>query len=378
MIKFLQKPFKLLGENVDERYFINNEDGTYSATPLLIYNIVRDAQKYFKAKLFELDTDLQFHSESIREVKDTWTEKLMRDEWRDKYGEKVAQVNKQWYKYRAEHPEEFETRYERVAIGGEDESRFFGSFRPEDMNYGLLATVKAYNAAMELTDAFAKGDSKTPQGQYYDLLPKEEPLFSKAEFAEKHKAFREKLSEDAGIPDDKFEVVKVEKVVNRISNKKCKEVGSDTELIAEFGKQLIQYINSSNAEEFKQKAKEMREYLTSDFIEVFGESNSTMRVTVADEDLIEIHSYKIDFDSGEVLLGNKVMSIEKGKDVDNPDDYIYSVDFIDEDGMKLHYSTPIITKADLKKELIRTIKMLEVGGAFTKYIGKLQDVLETL
>ena len=122
----------------------------------------------------------------------------------------------------------------------------------------------------------------------------------------------------------------------------------------------------------------MREYLTSDFIEVFGESNSTMRVTVADEDLIEIHSYKIDFDSGELLLGNKVMSIEKGKDVDNPDDYIYSVDFIDEDGMKLHYSTPIITKADLKKELIRTIKMLEVGGAFTKYIGKLQDVLETL
>lgn len=256
VIDSIYQPMKIEGVNIDPRYFKDNNDGTYMLTPLMIYSIARDAADYFKKRIFELDDSNQYHTVSVREVKDTWSEKMHEEQWKLQYGDKIKEAARRWHAYRDTHPDEFETKGKRIATGGEDENKFFNGYTP-DIKTSLADTVQAYNAARELMSRFAGPDKNTGEvGSEYESLPFEEPLYSKEQFAEQHKGVRAKISQEVGIPNDNFEVGKVQKQICRINNKKCDAVGSDDSEIKEFANGLIKHITSCTSEEYRLKMEE--------------------------------------------------------------------------------------------------------------------------
>lgn len=369
VIDSLYQPMKIEGENIDPRYFKDNGDGTYSLTPLMIHNIARDSAGYFKQRIFDIDDANQYHTASVRQVKDTWAEKMHNDQWKLKYGEKIKEATKRWYAYRNEHPDEFEVRFKRIAIGGEDEARFFAGYSP-DSKPGLTATVQLYNAARELSARFAGPDKDGNAGPEYENLPFEEPLYSKEAFAEQHKAIRAKISEELGIPEDNFEVGKVEKQVCRINNKKCEAVGSDDTELQEFVEGLIKHITSSNAMEFKAKREECLTLIDKDFIINFNDSAKELKANEGSNDSIEIYTRTTDNQAPV-----KIITIMKDEPADPNYKYYFSIVTGSEN---LRYNKVIATKADLRKALTNTVSMIEDIDEFKKYVPDIERTIETL
>ena len=369
-VENLYRPMSITGENIDARYFKDNGDGTYTPTPLFIYNVARDVHKFAKDKIFDLDESNQFHTAKVREVKDTWAQKMHDDQWKVKYGELTKEANKRWKAYRAAHPEEFETKFKRVAIGGEDEARFFAGYAP-DIKLGLTDMVKLYNAATELQAKFAGPDKDGNVGPEYDTLPFEEPLYSKAEFAEAHKAVRAKISEELGIPNDDFEVGKVEKVSCRISNKKCAALGADDTHMEEFVDGLIKHLTSSNAVEFNKKRLECITFIDKDFNVTFNDTVTNLHSETGPNESIVIFTKRED--DAEAI---KFIIIGK----DDPTDVSYKYRFVanSAEGTNLNFTQPISTKADLRKAIHTNIEIIEKIPSFAKYIPDLKAVEESL
>lgn len=366
---YMPMALKNAGDNIDPRYFKDNEDGTYTLTPLMIYSIARDAAAYFKQRIFDIDDANQYHTSSVRQVKDTWSQKAHDDQWKLKYGDKIKEATIRWYKYRDEHPDEFETRFKRVATGGEDENRFFNGYSP-DIKPGLVGTVQAYNAAKELQSRFAKPDKDGNGGSEYENLPFEEPLYSKADFAEQHKAVRAKISEEIGIPNDDFEVGKIEKVVCRISNKKCDAAGSDDSEIEGFVEGLIKHITSSNAMEFKAKREECLTLIDKDFIANFNDNAKELKAIDGSNNSIEIYT-KTTTDEAPL----KLITIMKEEPSDPNYKYYLSIVTGEEN---LRYNKIIATKADLRKALENTKMMIEDIDSFKKYVPDIDRTIDNL
>lgn len=357
-------------KNIDTRYFRDNGDGTFTPTPLLIYNIARDAESYFKQRIFELDDSKSFHTESLREVKDTWAEKTHNDQWNFKYGELIKEATKRWHEYRNSHPDEFEVRFKRIDIGGIDEARFFAGYSP-DVKLGLTDTIKSYNAARELLARFAAPNKDGEAGPEYSSLPFEEPLYSKEEFVEAHKALRAKISQELGIPDDDFVVTKIEKLVPRINNKKCVAVGADDTNMKPFIDGLITHITSSNAQEFKAKREEVLTLINQDFVMAFNESAKYLKAVEEKADMYAIYS-KLTDDSSSI----KLITISKNEATDVNYKFYLSVDA--EDGTSITYSKIIATKADLRKAMEIAFDMLNNDNSLQKYSRDIENALEKL
>ena len=369
VIDSLYQPMKIVGSNIDPRYFKDNEDGTFSLTPLMIYSTARDAAEYFKKRIFDIDNANQYHTASVRQVKDTWAEKMHNDQWKLKYGDKVKEATKRWYAYRNAHPEEFEVRFKRVATGGEDENRFFNGYSP-DIKPGLTGTVQSYNAANELKAKFAGPDKEGNEGPEYQSLPFEEPLFSKPDFAEQHKIIRATISEEVGIPDDKFEVGKIEKQVCRISNKKCVAVGSDDTEIQGYVEGLITHLTSCTTMEFKAKREECITLIDTDFIINFNDSAKELKAEEGLNDAICVYTR-----STESNAPIKIITIQK----DEPTDQNYKFYFSIITGTdNLRFNKVIATKADLRKALEMTKMMIENIEEFKKYVSDIDRTIETL
>lgn len=242
IIEQLYQPMTLTGKFISPNYFKDNEDGTYSLTPLMIRNIARDAEDYFKQRIFLLDEDKVYHSESVQEVKDIWTENETYKKLDAKYSDELAEFSKRWKEYKEEHPDEFMSKGKRVRLGGPSEARYFNSYTPF-ITPNLISTIQVYNAARQL---YAKYKST---GIYYNQLPMEEPLYSREKFADVHKGVKAKIYSELGIPKTP-EVGKVEKMIYKINNKKCSEIEADESELEGFYKGLINYIMSSNATEY--------------------------------------------------------------------------------------------------------------------------------
>lgn len=242
IIEQLYQPMTITGKFINPNYFQDNGDGTYSLTPLMIRNIARDAEDYFKQRIFLLDEEKLYHSENVQEVKDVWTEKETYKKLDVKYAEEMKEFSKRWKEYKAEHPDEFISKGKRVKLGGPGEARYFDSYTPF-ITPNLISTIQVYNAARQLYTLYKSGGSK------YNLLPMEEPLYSKEQFADVHKGVKAKIYSELGIPKIP-EVGKVEKVICKIDNKKCGEIITDDSELEGFYKGLINYITSSNAEEY--------------------------------------------------------------------------------------------------------------------------------
>lgn len=242
IIEQLYQPMTLTGKFISPSYFKDNGDGTYSLTPLMIRNIARDAEDYFKQRIFLLDEDKVYHSESVQEVNDVWTENETYKKLDAKYADELLEFSKRWREYKEEHPDEFMSKGKRVRLGGPGEARFFASYTPF-ITPNLISTIQVYNAARQL---YAK---YKPTGIYYNQLPMEEPLYSREKFVAVHKGVKAKIYSELGIPKAP-EVGKVEKMIYKIDNKKCREIETDESELEGFYKGLINYITSSNATEY--------------------------------------------------------------------------------------------------------------------------------
>lgn len=242
IIEQLYQPMTITGKFINPNYFQDNGNGTYSLTPLMIRNIARDAEDYFKQRIFLLDEEKIYHTENVQEVKDVWTESENHRKIAAKYREELDEFAKRWKDYKTDHPDEFITKGKRVKLGGPGETRFFDSYTPF-ITPNLVSTIQVYNAARQLLAQYKSGGPK------YNLLPMEEPWYSKEQFAEVHKGVKAKIFSELGIPKEP-EVGKVEKVICKIDNKKCGEIITDDSELEGFYKGLINYITSSTAEEY--------------------------------------------------------------------------------------------------------------------------------
>lgn len=370
----LYRPISMVGENIDSRYFTDNGDGTYNCTPLFIRNMARDAAEFFKKRIFALDENHQFSSSSIRVVKDTWAEKLHKDAFEEKYGEKIAEATKKWYKYRDEHPDEFETRFKRVAIGGVDEARFFAGYTPI-IQCSLTQAVQVYNAANELLARFDAPKNGNAGGAEYNTLPFEEPLYSKAEFAEKHKQIREEFSKELGIPDDNFEVGTVEKDVFRINNKRCIAVGSDDDLLADFTTGLMEHLTSSTKEQWLQARKNCETLINKDFVVMFNNNAHYLKAVENSTDIPDITIWTQYTDN---MSPCKFISIKQ----ENPEDdyymFYFSAKADDDASSELSFQRRITTKEDIRKALVLVIAMCETSDLFSIYTDELNNILDNV
>jgi len=100
IIEQLYQPMTITGKFINPNYFQDNGDGTYSLTPLMIRNIARDAEDYFKQRIFLLDKEKLYHSENVQEVKDVWTEKETYKKLEVKYAEEMKEFSKRWKEYK--------------------------------------------------------------------------------------------------------------------------------------------------------------------------------------------------------------------------------------------------------------------------------------
>lgn len=368
--KLLYSPLELGDvKNIDERYFKSNDDGTYTPTPLFVYNVARDAEEYFKEKLFKLDENLEFHSESLREVKDTWEEHAHGELWKAKYRDAIALADKEWYKYRDEHPEEFEKK-SRVDVGNENETRYFNGYFA-NVNVGLNEAVKAYNAARALCARFAKPkDEEDAGGPEYKTLPFNTPIYSKPEFAEKHKALRKSWSEKFGIPDDDFEVKTVEKMVPRIKNKACDKLGEDDAAFEPYVLGLINYLTSTNSKDFNDARIRMTKPIDEKFVNTFNDVAQNMKAEMISDNDIKIFTKTTEYKSAESII-----TITKEAD----STFVYEFKFntvVDREEFK--YTRRVATVRNIAHAFERVIELIENNVYLQKYVEDFRNVIDSL
>lgn len=236
MFDFLEKPMKLTG-NVDQRYFSEtDEPGEYKATPLFKRVVARDAKSYYRNLIDKLDDFNAYHGDpKEKDIQDKWA----MEEERAKYQKEFDELDKRWFEYKSNHPDEFDIAA-RVNTGGEDENRFISGFIPTSGVNGLDEAVRAYNAAAEYLKQWDKG------GDNYDQLPTENYLVSKPDFKDKHADLRKSWYPEVGLPEpDHFIIMKHTSERNFIWQR-AKKLGTDDSPIEEFTKELAEYICNRN------------------------------------------------------------------------------------------------------------------------------------
>ena len=142
----LYKPQTLpAGANIDARYWTDNGDGTYTPTPLLVYNIARDATEYFKKKIVAMDKEEpatvcygerpiklgEYHYRDCNvTIVDDYENRMLSREYEIKYAEQTKEVNRRWKEYQKAHPDEFNItlNVQSPALGDHDENAYFNGF----------------------------------------------------------------------------------------------------------------------------------------------------------------------------------------------------------------------------------------------------------
>ncbi len=369
---FLEQPMALKGENIDLRYFTEDEGGLYKATPYLKYVVGRDSQKFFKKMIEKLDDQHQYFTlvekNPQKEILDVWENNVMKE----KYKENFEKLNKKYKEYQDSHPDEF-MEVSTLDIGGEDEARFVAGFRP-DMVLSLNDAINGYLAASDLVAKYGKDTDN------YDSLSRYTYLRVKPEFQEAHKKMKESWYAEFGIPDaDNFEKKKV--VDNyRFNSARVKKAGvGDDSLVEEFANGLFGYLTSSNAVEFKAKAEAMSQMMDKDIELIFDDSTKFK----ADKENHKIIIFTVPVgDTGEsqrFVGSNETFSPSSSSKIieitpdDEGKDYSFTFE-INTDDEHLRYVKSIVTKADLQKAIKNCLNMTEGIENFRKYYEELSDI----
>lgn len=352
--------------NIDSRYFKQNDNGTYSPTQTLVYNIMRDAAEYYKDQIFDLDTDCLYHTEKLAEMKDTWQEKLNNDERERKYGPQLKELEKRKKAWREENIDKCDTRAGGPDLGDIDELRYFAGYTPESKPT-LHQAVALYKYLKEYSNA-NKDVMKA------ELPQKEDSLLVKDQYKAEYKALCDKWSEELGIPvvtEQVGTVTRTKYSINQLRNANMKAVASSDVGLESYVEGLIKYLTSTTKIDFKQRLAEKDELINQDFVVNFNDRVKDLKAVEVDEvtGTIEIYT-KLSDAAGPM----KLISIAKEDPSNNYHKYELNAEV---DSETLRYTRKINTKADLRKALEVSIGMI-ADTSFKKYSIDLQNFLDTL
>lgn len=401
----LFKPMTLpKGANIDPRYWTDNGDGTYTPTALLVYNISRDAVEYFKKNIVKLDKEevatTQYGKKTIKvgdyhyrdcnvTIVDTYINDMLSREHEIKYGEQLKEINKKWKEYQRAHPDEFDITYgvQMPDLGGHDENSYFNGFKPEDMGLSLADAVAVCSAAMNLLQKY-----KSDGDNYADLpMVKFDRYMSKSEFKDKHKAYRQNLMDEAGIPAV-VEIPKEQlptitgdseaKFRNKNYEKPSKKPEPGTITIPNFEEKIA---NSSQDEEtFGKFATGLIAYITSTTREQHMSALADKIRTIGAEFANKFNDVSKFFKAEESSFGYDIY--KKGTEQEAPEKYMVLLSMGDHwdgslcanvDGLDIKFKGVVNNYEDFKKILRAFAKILDTSE-LTDLAEDLLNVVDTL
>lgn len=345
------KKFKLSG-NIDERYFQPNDDGTYSATPLFIYNVARDVAADIKAIVIgtknETYTTVANNKGAGYDVVDSWAKHEHDADWGVKYEKQIKEADKKWKEYRNSHLDEFEQNKSTVDVGDIPTARFFSAYRPDFGSKSVSELMSMYKEAVELKKKY--GD------ELRDTLPQRPGnLISKDEFKDAHDKLRAEIAKKVGLPEDDYKAPTIhikEKVSLIRSNSKVYKAipnadGSDFE---DYVKGLVTHLTSSTPKAYNEEWKALHTNITDFCNNLSSGGRGTMfvksRSTAKDGMNVSIYTGNIDDDDENRI---KLCGISKV----NPDDTFYTFTlYLTSSGKRP------VRQISTKAELINTLKDL--------------------
>lgn len=375
------------GANIDPRYWTDNGDGTYSATPILIYSIARDATEYFKKQIVKLDKEVEaqvqyggrkiklgnyhFRDVDVKTV-DKYENQMISREYEIKYANELKEVNAKWRAYQKSHPDEFSITYgvQKPAIGDHDENSYFNAFNFDGKALSLQEAVAACSAAMNLLAKYKSGGSE------YSTLPMttSDIYRSKKEFSEKHQEIKQSFIDEAGIPakvevpedqlpvtigdsEPKFSSKNYQKSVKNapgitIENfdEKIMNAAQDEEAFGEFASDLIVYVTSTTKEQHMNALADKIRSVGQEFEQKFNETSKIFKaVEVA-------NGYEI------FVNGDADKSPEKIITLSNQKDHWDCVLRANIDGLDIGFKGTVDNYGEFKKILGIFAKTLDVAG----------------
>ena len=127
MLDFIEREFQLKGENIDPKYFSKSDNG-YKATPLLKYIIARDAKKFFRKKIEELDDGTYLVIKLDKPTKVIFDNEANEKE-KEKYQQEFEKIDKIYDEYKESHLNEFNEIFP-IDYGENEESQFTQLYEP--------------------------------------------------------------------------------------------------------------------------------------------------------------------------------------------------------------------------------------------------------
>lgn len=374
IMEVLQKPITISGSNIDERYFKDNGDGTYTATPLLIHNVARDADKYFHDKAIELDDDGAYHTVKSVEVEDKWTNTIENAKREQQYKDQLAEIDKRSRAWREANPDKCNV-MSNINTGGIDEGRYFAGYRP-DMKMTFVQAIQAYKALHAFKGDLGKDDD------FKATLPRTaEFLKVKYEYEEEFRTLRDSWLKELGVPaESKIKVVEDRVKIADGRSKIMKAITPNAEPLEEYFNGLVEYLTTTTREAYMAKWNEFITFIDGEFLAAFDKAKSLKVSSViarrpdgtetAKE--IAIHTKTTDDMNSE-----QIIFISK----ENPTDANYTFTFnAPGDGKfsDLHFGGPIATKADLRTALETAKTMIERINTYKKYVVDIDAVLDAM
>ena len=230
---WIYKHVQLTG-NVDERYFIQTDDG-YKYSPVLLRIIADDAVNWFKERIIALDTDRIYSTEKTTLVEDEEATKEAMAPYKNKY----EKFNQKWEEYKNSHENEFVEEWRVDGSSKADMHKITVGFNPI-IAMSVKDAVAGYKAAKEMSAKYSSG------GDEYDSLPKYVSLVSSEDYVNQHNEMRKKWREELGLPEKDSDLkVKVEADVISIKRSNAKimmDVEPNEEFLEDYANQYVAYI----------------------------------------------------------------------------------------------------------------------------------------
>ena len=249
-----KKVFKLSG-NIDERYFQKNDDGTYSATPLFIYNVSRNVASDIK-RIILASKDPNYTTVSTNDgngydENDSWASHEHNAAWGVKYKTQIEAEAKLWKQYQQAHIDEFDRNKDTIATGDIPTTRFFSAFHFDFNGMSNAELMSMYKEAAELNKKYGDDLRET-------LPMRPGNLVSKPDFKAKHQADKAKIREKVGLPEDTWvcpTVHKDERVSILRSNSKAYKAitNADGSEFENYVNSLVDHLCSSTPEEHRKE-----------------------------------------------------------------------------------------------------------------------------
>lgn len=227
MFEFLDKELDLDIKRVPEKYF-SFDEGIIKYANFYKYKMASQAEKFFKSKVLELDSEGLYTNEKVKSVVDLKATK----EKQGKYANTYKMIDDEWLNYMDEHPDEFN---EIEMVDSFDGDIALG-FAPQ-IKLTLEEAWQGYLTASALKKLYGSG------GELNDLMPKVITRRSKKEFADKHRNLKSMQYINLGVPEPKTLEVRTQETVKGIKGGRGSyRTITNPEILQTYSEEFTEYL----------------------------------------------------------------------------------------------------------------------------------------